>query len=113
MGIRQKLKVFFITVILCLHRKLRLSDVYWKPFFTFQNASDSKEVMSVREALGSKKEAAQKDKSLSISDSVGRSDDDDDDEDENRFDAKMRNQVLSRRKEMGDAPSKRTQKNSN
>uniref|UniRef100_A0A1J3JZ12 Peptidyl-prolyl cis-trans isomerase CYP57 n=1 Tax=Noccaea caerulescens TaxID=107243 RepID=A0A1J3JZ12_NOCCA len=76
-----------------------------------RNASDSKEVLSVREALGSKKEAAQKDKSLSVSDSVGRSDDDDDDEDENKFDAKMRNQVLSRRKEMGDAPSKPTQKN--
>ncbi|CAN8229612.1 unnamed protein product [Cochlearia groenlandica] len=80
-----------------------------------RNASDSKEVLSVREALSSKKEAAQKDKSLSVPDSVGHSDDDDDDdddddEDETKFDAKMRNQVLNKRKEVGDAPSKPTQK---
>ncbi|XP_024005906.1 peptidyl-prolyl cis-trans isomerase CYP57 isoform X2 [Eutrema salsugineum] len=75
-----------------------------------KNASDSKEVLSVREALSSKKEAAQNDKSLSVSNSVGHSDDDDDDEDETKFDAKMRNQVLNRRKEMGDTPSKPTQK---
>ncbi|CAN8327136.1 unnamed protein product [Cochlearia groenlandica] len=75
-----------------------------------RNASDSKELLSVRESLGSKKEAAQKDKSLSISDSLGHSDDDDDDEDETKFDAKMRNQVLNRRKELGDAPSKPAQK---
>ncbi|XP_010447295.1 PREDICTED: peptidyl-prolyl cis-trans isomerase CYP57-like [Camelina sativa] len=77
-----------------------------------RNASESKEVLSVREALSSKKEAAQKDKSFSASDLVGRSDDDDDDEDETKFDAKMRNQVLSRRKEMGDTPSIPTQKKS-
>lgn len=70
----------------------------------FQNAPESKEALSVRETLSSKKEAAQKDKSLC--------DDDDDDEDETKFDAKMRNQVLSRRKDMGDAPSKPTQKKS-
>ncbi|CAE6162653.1 unnamed protein product [Arabidopsis arenosa] len=74
-----------------------------------RNASESKEVLSVREALNTKKEAAQKDKSFSVSDTVGHSDDDDDDEDETKFDAKMRNQVLSRRKEMGDTPSKPTQ----
>ncbi|KAL1222340.1 Peptidyl-prolyl cis-trans isomerase CYP57 [Cardamine amara subsp. amara] len=70
-----------------------------------RNASDSKEVLSVREALNSKKEVAQKD-------SVGNSDgdDDDDDEDETKFDAKMRNQVLIRRREMGETPSKPTQK---
>lgn len=67
----------------------------------------------MREALNTKKEAAQKDKSFSVSDTVGHSDDDDDDEDETKFDAKMRNQVLSRRKEMGDTPSKPTQKKSN
>ncbi|KFK29908.1 hypothetical protein AALP_AA7G194000 [Arabis alpina] len=69
-----------------------------------RNAPESKEALSVREALSSKKEVAQKEKSLSDDDN------DDDDEDETRFDAKMRNQVLSRRKEMGDAPSKPTQK---
>lgn len=75
-----------------------------------RNASESKEVLSVREALNAKKEAAQKDKSFSVSDTVGNSDDDDDGEDETKFDAKMRNQVLSRRKEIGDTPSKPTQK---
>jgi peptidyl-prolyl cis-trans isomerase SDCCAG10 len=78
-----------------------------------RNASESKEVLSVREALNAKKEAAQKDKSFSVSDTVGNSDDDDDGEDETKFDAKMRNQVLSRRKEIGDTPSKPTQKKSN
>ncbi|KAL1219551.1 Peptidyl-prolyl cis-trans isomerase CYP57 [Cardamine amara subsp. amara] len=70
-----------------------------------RNASDSKEVLSVREALNSKKEVAQKD-------SVGNSDgdDDDDDGDETKFDAKMRNQVLIRRREMEETPSKPTQK---
>ena len=67
----------------------------------------------MREALGSKKENAQKEKSWPISDPVGHSDDDDDDGDETKFDAKMRNQVLSRRKEMGDIPPKPTQKKSN
>lgn len=64
----------------------------------------------MRETLSSKKEAAQKDKRLSDDDN---DDDDEDDEDETKFDAKMRNQVLSRRKEIGDAPSKPTQKKSN
>ncbi|KAL0710438.1 hypothetical protein Bca4012_017416 [Brassica carinata] len=75
-----------------------------------RNASGSKEVLSVREALGSKNEDAQKEKSWPESDPVGHSDDDDDDGDETKFDAKMRNQVLSRRKEMGDIPPKPTQK---
>ena len=65
----------------------------------------------MREALGSKKENAQK--SWPVSDPLGHSDDDDDDGDESKFDAKMRNQVLSRRKEMGDIPPKPTQKKSN
>ncbi|XP_010535890.1 PREDICTED: peptidyl-prolyl cis-trans isomerase CYP57 [Tarenaya hassleriana] len=77
------------------------------------NAAVIKEALSVREALSSKKEGTQKDKSFAVSGSIGDSEEDDDDGDEAKFDAKMRRQVLNRRKEMGDMPSKPIQKKGN
>ncbi|KAL5698649.1 peptidylprolyl isomerase [Ranunculus cassubicifolius] len=57
--------------------------------------------LSVREALSSKKES-QKRSETKISESEIPSDDDDD-----QFDARMRSQILRKRQELGDQPSKR------
>ncbi|XP_074286904.1 peptidyl-prolyl cis-trans isomerase CYP57 [Silene latifolia] len=64
--------------------------------------------LSVREALSSKKEVSHKetaDKSRSFSDSEGN-----DDDDEAGFDARMRKQILRRRTELGDVPTKQKSK---
>lgn len=60
--------------------------------------------LSVREALGSKKEELQTDADV-ISESL-----DDSDGDEGSFDARMRQQILSKRKELGDLPTRKLHK---
>lgn len=62
--------------------------------------------LSVREALGSKKEEQQKGFGAEITDSLDHSDDD-----EATFDARMRQQILRRRMDLGDAPPKPKQRN--
>ncbi|XP_065849301.1 peptidyl-prolyl cis-trans isomerase CYP57 [Euphorbia lathyris] len=73
------------------------------------NASEAKarrdRQLSVREALSSKKDTLQKDSD----DGLHNDDDDDDDDDNNEdvnFDARMRQQILRRRMDLGDIPSK-------
>lgn len=56
--------------------------------------------LSVREALSSKKEVSQKDSEAEFPNSPDYSDDD-----EANFDNRMRQQILRRRKELGDNPS--------
>uniref|UniRef100_A0A2P2K2L6 Uncharacterized protein MANES_03G050500 n=1 Tax=Rhizophora mucronata TaxID=61149 RepID=A0A2P2K2L6_RHIMU len=69
--------------------------------------------LSVREALSLKKEQSQKDSEAEFVNDSG--DDDDDNGDNNSddndasFDARMRQQVLRKRKELGDIPSKQKQ----
>lgn len=60
--------------------------------------------LSVREALGSKKEELQRDADA-ISEAL-----DDSDNDEGSFDARMRQQILSKRKELGDLPTRKLRK---
>ncbi|KAK1549763.1 hypothetical protein Q3G72_007501 [Acer saccharum] len=60
--------------------------------------------LSVREALSSKKEELQKGFQSKFTDSLDHSDDD-----EANFDARMRQQILRRRNEQGDAPPKQKQ----
>lgn len=62
--------------------------------------------LSVREALGSKKEELQRDADA-ISEAL-----DDSDNDEGSFDARMRQQILSKRKELGDLPTRKLHKES-
>ncbi|KAL5783474.1 hypothetical protein ACOSP7_008503 [Xanthoceras sorbifolium] len=62
--------------------------------------------LSVREALSSKKEEQQKGVESEFTDSLDHSDDD-----EASFDARMRQQILRRRKELGNAPPKQKQHN--
>lgn len=67
-----------------------------------QNTSGDKtrEVqLSVREALSSKKEEPNKDSEAEFSNFLDQSDDD-----EASFDARMRQQILRRRKDLGDVP---------
>ncbi|KDP34070.1 hypothetical protein JCGZ_07641 [Jatropha curcas] len=75
------------------------------------NPSDAKATrdlqLSVREALSSKKEAPLKDSGAEFSNSGG---DDDEDENEANFDARMRQQILRKRNDLGDLPSKQKQK---
>ncbi|OMO66985.1 hypothetical protein CCACVL1_20885 [Corchorus capsularis] len=72
-----------------------------------QDVKNTKEVqLSVREALSSKKEGTRKDKE-ELSDSLYHSDDYDD----ASFDARMRRQILDRRKELGDQPRKQKMQN--
>jgi len=70
-----------------------------------QNSSDVKTArdvqLSVREALSSKKDESQKDSEAEFSNSLDYSDDD-----EANFDERMRLQILRRRKELADIPSK-------
>lgn len=61
--------------------------------------------LSVREALNSKKEEPSKDSESKFYNSLSYSDDDDDDNEAN-FDARMRHQILRKRKELGDLPPK-------
>lgn len=58
--------------------------------------------LSVREALSSKKEESRKDAEAEFSSSFNYSDDDD----EANFDSRMRQQILMKRKELGDLPPK-------
>lgn len=74
-----------------------------------QNTSGDKtrEVqLSVREALSSKKEEPQKDSEADFSNFLDHSDDD-----EAGFDSRMRQQILRRRKELGDVPPKQKMHN--
>ncbi|KAF3635696.1 Peptidyl-prolyl cis-trans isomerase CWC27 -like protein, partial [Capsicum annuum] len=57
--------------------------------------------VTIREALGSKKEASRKESEAGFQEFPDNSD-----EDEADFDARMRQQILKRRKELGDPPSK-------
>ncbi|CAI0448392.1 unnamed protein product [Linum tenue] len=76
----------------------------FKSSWCFQNLSDasaSRELqLSVREALGSKKEGRKKASEAGVSNN-----DEDDSEDEANFDSRMRQQVLRKRQELGDYPS--------
>ncbi|KAK8509197.1 hypothetical protein V6N13_062254 [Hibiscus sabdariffa] len=62
--------------------------------------------LSVRGALRSRREGDKKDAEAELSDSLDHSDDD-----EASFDARMRRQILNRRKEIGDLPSKQKMHN--
>ncbi|XVF35306.1 hypothetical protein REPUB_Repub18cG0134100 [Reevesia pubescens] len=62
--------------------------------------------LSVRGALRSRREGAEKDADAELSDSLDHSDDDD-----ASFDARMRRQILNRRKELRDLPSKQKMQN--
>jgi peptidyl-prolyl cis-trans isomerase SDCCAG10 len=70
-----------------------------------QDSSDVRKTrgvqLSVREALSSKKEESQKESESGFYNLFDYSDDD-----EANFDARMRQQILRRRKELGDIPSK-------
>ncbi|KAF5748338.1 putative peptidyl-prolyl cis-trans isomerase [Tripterygium wilfordii] len=72
------------------------------------NASEAKRTrdmqLSVREALSSKREESLKDVEAEVYNS--------DDEDDTVFDARMRQQILKRRKELGDQPPKQRQNGS-
>ncbi|KAG5591208.1 hypothetical protein H5410_041722, partial [Solanum commersonii] len=57
--------------------------------------------LTIREALGSKKEASRKEPEAGFQESLDNSD-----EDEAGFDSRMRQQILKRRKELGDLPPK-------
>lgn len=78
-----------------------------------QNLSDSKRTremqLSVRETLASKKQESRRDSDAENSNLPQYSDSDDD---EANFDARMRQQILRKRTELGDAPSHKS-KNGN
>ncbi|CAN6539639.1 unnamed protein product [Malus baccata var. baccata] len=65
--------------------------------------------LSVREALSSKKEEPKKDSESKFYNTLDHSDDDDDDE--ANFDARMRQQILKKRTDLGDLPPKPKLKN--
>ncbi|GMH06941.1 hypothetical protein Nepgr_008781 [Nepenthes gracilis] len=68
--------------------------------------------LSVRETLNSKKEQSEKVLEAEIPSSLNHNhDDDDDSNDEISFDARMRQQVLRKRRELGDLPSKQKSQN--
>ncbi|KAK8948752.1 Peptidyl-prolyl cis-trans isomerase-like 2 [Platanthera zijinensis] len=60
---------------------------------------------SVREALTSKRNDPNKEQNYDVSDSFGHTNDDDDDDDEANFDARMRSQILKKRRVLGDIVS--------
>lgn len=64
--------------------------------------------LSVRETLASKKQESRRDSEAENSDLPQYSDSDDD---ETNFDARMRQQILRKRTELGDAPSHQKSKN--
>lgn len=70
---------------------------------SMQNSAEAKATrdlqLSVRGALSSKKDASKKDLDPELSNS-------DDDDDEANFDARMRQQILRRRMDLGDLSSK-------
>ena len=70
-----------------------------------QDSSEGKSTrdvqLTIREALGSKKEASRKESEAGFQESLDNSD-----EDEAGFDARMRQQILKRRKELGDPTPK-------
>ena len=61
--------------------------------------------MSVREALTSKRESFERELEKNLSESRGLSEDDDDDGDDAKFDARMRLQILKKRRELGEIPN--------
>lgn len=73
------------------------------------NAKATKDLqLSVRGALRSRREGDKNDAEAELSDSLDHSDDDDD---EASFDARMRRQILNRRKELVNLPSKQKMQN--
>ena len=76
--------------------------------YVLQSSSGGKSTrgvqLTVRDALKTKKEESQKDSETGKLDPSD--DDDDDDGDEADFDARMRMQILKKRKELGDLPPK-------
>lgn len=73
------------------------------------NAKATKDLqLSVRGALKSRREGDKKHAEAELSDSLDHSDDD-----EASFDARMRRQILNRRKELGNLPSKQKMQNGN
>ena len=92
--------------------------IYWaflKTTSLMQDSSVAKATrdlkLSVREALSLKKEQSQKDPEAEFVNDHGDDDNGDDNSDDNdaSFDARMRQQVLRKRKELGDIPSKQKQ----
>lgn len=75
-----------------------------------QNSSESKRIrdlqLSVREALASKKQESHRNPDAEISNQYSDSDDN-----EANFDARMRQQILRKRTELGDEPSHHKSKN--
>lgn len=89
----------------------------WDVFESMQNSSEGKTTrdiqLSVKEALSSKKgtltvkEAPSSKKEASLRDSAaGFPNSDDEDEDDALFDARMRQQIIQKRKDLGDLPPK-------
>lgn len=80
-----------------------------------KNSSEAKATrdvqLSVREALSSKKEVSLKDSEAEFSNSGG--DDDEDDDNEASFDARMRQQILRKRKDLRDLPPSKQKQNGN
>lgn len=79
-----------------------------------QNSEEAKKAreaqLSVREALSSKKEEPQKESGDEFRNWI--TEHDGDDEDDVSFDARMRRQILEKRKELGDLPPKPKSKSS-
>ncbi|KAB2627851.1 peptidyl-prolyl cis-trans isomerase CYP57 [Pyrus ussuriensis x Pyrus communis] len=80
------------------------------PFNKLNSDAKTRHVqLSIREALSSKKEEPRKDSGSKFYNTLDHSDDDDDDE--ANFDARMRQQILKKRTDLGDLPPKPKLKN--
>lgn len=88
---------FFFFLLRCVSYSMQL--------FSMQDSSGGKTTkdiqLSVKEALSSKKEVLWRDSPAEVSNS-----DDEEEEDEALFDARMRQRIIQKRKELGDHPSK-------
>lgn len=58
--------------------------------------------LTVRETLSSKREELHRESDAKFAEAI-----DDSDDDEHNFDARMRQQIINKRKELGDQPTKR------
>lgn len=96
----------FYLLYLVFDRLFTLGDANCE----LQDSSDGKtarDVQSVREALSSKKQELQKESGAGFSNAFREiADDEEDDDDDASFDARMRRQILQKRKELGDLPPK-------
>lgn len=90
-----------------------MCHMYLKASLFMQKLAEKKSArnvqLSVKEALRSKKDEVSRESEARSPESHIESDDDDDDD--ANFDARMRRQILEKRKELGDMPTK--QKSSN